>query len=115
MRPTVILALAACLLTACSQTPTERQSTFGAAPSVTTAWGQDGALRPRRDGSGALTVIGTPFYALFKAVGCVGTVLIAAPAAGVIALTDRPDKREMRRQLDYGVGENCGGSYALRS
>jgi hypothetical protein len=102
------MALLLPLVAACSQTPTERQTAFGA-PQAT-------AVSPEaeRGGRSAVTVIGTPFYALFKAVGCVGTVVLAAPAAAVVELADRPDKAEMRQSLDRGVGHNCGGSWVLR-
>jgi hypothetical protein len=100
------------LVAACSQTPTERQTAFPTAertPAGTVVYRE-----PRRDASGAVSVVGTPFFALFKATACVASVAIAAPAAGLIALTDRPDKAAMRRSLDQGVGHNCGGSYVLR-
>lgn len=94
------------LLAACSQTPTERQTAFGTAQATSVS-----AETERR---GAVNAIGTPFYALFKAVGCVGTVVIAAPAAAVVELTDRADKAALRQSLDRGVGHNCGGSWVLR-
>ena len=106
------MALLLLLVAACSQTPTERQTAFPTAER--TSSGTLVYREPRRDASGAVNVIGTPFYALFKATACVASVVIAAPAAGLIALTDRPDKAAMRRSLDEGVGENCGGSYVLR-
>lgn len=118
MRPTATLVLAAWLVAGCSYTSTERQSAFG--PTYMSSAGSPGIEAPgikaraRRDASGAVNVIGTPFYALFKATACVLSAVIAGPAAGVIALTDRPDKARMRQQLDEGVGENCGGSYVLR-
>lgn len=112
MRPTATLVLAACLVAGCSYTPTERQSTFG--PTYVSPAGPGIEARARRDASGAINVLGTPFYAIFKATACVVSTVIAAPAAGLIGLTDRPDKARMRRQLDEGVGENCGGSYVLR-
>jgi hypothetical protein len=113
MRPTAIL-LAAAALAACGHTPTERQAALPPA-------GQQVAnphwidTQARRNATSAVNVIGTPFYALFKATACVATAAIAAPAAGLIGLTDRPDKERMRRQLDDGVAANCGGSYVLRS
>ena len=106
----VTMGLLVVLVAACSQTPTERQTAFGSIQ----ASGPGVDARPPRDESAAVNIIGTPFYALFKATACVASVVIAAPAAGLIALTDRPDKAAMRRSLDQGVGENCGGSYLLR-
>ena len=61
----------------------------------------------------AVTVIGTPFYAVFKLTGCILTVAIAAPGAALLELTNRPNKRQERAQLDAGVAHNCGGSYVL--
>lgn len=73
------------------------------------------AGRPGEPPSGrpAVGLLGTPFYALFKAVSCVATVGIAAPGAALVQLTDRPDKEELRRSLDHGVGHNCGGSWVI--
>ena len=113
MRPTATLVLAACLVAGCSYTPTERQSTYGSTY-ATTAASPDIQTRARRDASGAVNLIGTPFYALFKATACVLSAVVAGPAVGVIALTDRPDKARVRQELSEGVGENCGGSYLLR-
>jgi hypothetical protein len=104
----VTMALLVVLLGACSQTPSERQTAFGT-PQATAV-----SAEAERRGRGAVNVIGTPFYALFKAVGCVGTVVLAAPAAAVLELTDRADKAAMRQSLNRGVGHNCGGSYVLR-
>ena len=106
----VTMGLLVVLVAACSQTPTERQTAFGSIQ----ASGPGVDARPPRDESAAVNIIGTPFYALFKAVGCVGTVVLAAPAAAVVELADRPDKAEMRQSLDRGVGHNCGGSWVLR-
>jgi len=102
------MALLVPLVAACSQTPTERQTAFGTGQATSVS------AEAERKGRGAVNVIGTPFYALFKAVGCVGTVVIAAPAAAVVDLTDRPDKAALRQNLDRGVGHNCGGSWVLR-
>lgn len=113
MRPTA-LVLAAAMLAACSHSPTERQAALPPA-------GQQVAephwidAQARRNATSTVNVIGTPFYALFKATACVATAVIAAPTAGVIGLTNRPDKARMRRQLDDGLAANCGGSYVLRS
>jgi len=104
----LIMALLVPLVAACSQTPTERQTAFGTSQATSVS------AEAERKGRGAVNVIGTPFYALFKAVGCVGTVVIAAPAAAVVDLTDRPDKAALRQNLDRGVGHNCGGSWVLR-
>ncbi len=115
MRPTATtLALAACLLAACSQTATERQSAVPTARGSAGGYGESIETRARHDARGAVNVIGTPFYALFKATGCVATALLAGPSAAVVALSDHPDKARMRRQLDHGLGHNCRGSYVLR-
>jgi hypothetical protein len=64
-------------------------------------------------GGGALSVVGTPFFALIKGVGCVASVVIATPVAIVLGLGERPDRALVRSELDRGVGANCGGSYVL--
>lgn len=64
-------------------------------------------------GHSVLTIIGTPFFALTKAVGCVATVLVATPVAIGLELGENPDRLLVRSELDRGVGTNCGGSYVL--
>lgn len=66
-------------------------------------------------GSDVISVVGTPFYALVKGVGCVASVVMATPVAIGLGMTDRPDRALIRSELDRGVGSNCGGSYALGS
>ncbi len=112
MRRSAHLLVLAVLLAGCSYSNGERQAAFPTA--VRQADGTVVYYEPKRDGSTAVAIVGTPFFAVFKAVTCVATVVVAAPAAGVIALTDRSDKARMRQSLDEGVGENCGGPYYLR-
>jgi hypothetical protein len=58
-------------------------------------------------------VVGTPFYLVFKSVACVASVAIAAPMAGLAALSESPFAPEVRRELGDGVNQNCGPPYAL--
>lgn len=106
------LLVLALFVAGCSYSNGERQGAFPTAERRA-----DGTVvyrEPKRDGSTAVAIVGTPFFAVFKAVTCVATVVVAAPTAGLIALTNRTDKARMRRSLDQGVGENCGGPYYLR-
>lgn len=64
-------------------------------------------------GGEAVAVIGTPFYAVFKAVSCVATAAMAAPGAAALGLSETPHKEEWREDMNYSVGKNCGGSYIL--
>ena len=66
-------------------------------------------------GSDVIGIVGTPFYALVKGVGCVASVVMATPVAIGLGMTERPDRALIRSELDRGVGANCGGSYALGS
>jgi len=112
MRWSAHLLVLSVFLAGCSYSNGERQGAFPTAERQA-----DGTIvyrEPKRDGSTAVAIVGTPFFAVFKAVTCVATVVVAAPTAGVIALTDRSDKHRMRQSLDDGVGENCGGPYYLR-
>jgi hypothetical protein len=64
-------------------------------------------------GDVAVSVVGTPFYLVFKSVACVASVAIAAPMAGLAALSESPFAPEVRRGLGDGVNQNCGPPYAL--
>jgi hypothetical protein len=65
------------------------------------------------NGGVAMSVIGTPFYALGKAVTCVATVLIATPSSAAVAMTDRARGVGERLALQRGVADNCAGPYYL--
>jgi hypothetical protein len=64
-------------------------------------------------GDAALSVVGTPFYLVFKSVVCVASVAIAAPVAGIAALSESRFASEARRDLGDGVSQNCGPPYVL--
>jgi hypothetical protein len=64
-------------------------------------------------GDAALSAIGTPFYLVFKSVFCVASIAIAAPVAGIAALSESRFASETRRDLDDGISQNCGPPYAL--
>ncbi len=66
------------------------------------------------NGQSIVTVLGTPFYALFKATGCVLTTVVVVPSAAVLAMTDRPQREEEQAWLYSGLGRNCYGSYAMQ-
>jgi hypothetical protein len=64
-------------------------------------------------GDAGLSVVGTPFYLVFKSVFCVASVAIAAPLAGIAALSESRFAPEARRDLADGVSQNCGPPYVL--
>jgi len=66
------------------------------------------------NGQGIVTILGTPFYALFKATGCVLTTVVVVPSAALLAMTNRPDRAEQQAWLYDGLGRNCYGSYAMQ-
>jgi hypothetical protein len=66
------------------------------------------------NGQAIVTVLGTPFYALFKATACVVSTVIAVPSSAALALTDRINREEERQALHGGLGYNCYGSYVLQ-
>jgi hypothetical protein len=63
-------------------------------------------------GQWAVAAIGTPFYLAFKTVVCASSIVIAAPAAAVIALADSPYATGVS-ELGDGVASNCGPPYVL--
>jgi hypothetical protein len=64
-------------------------------------------------GDAAVSAVGTPFYLVFKSVFCVASVAIAAPVAGIAALSESRFASEVRRDLGDGVSQNCGPPYVL--
>lgn|GEM_PF-3628147 len=68
---------------------------------------------PERPDGGALVAVGTPVFVLVKGAACVATVAVAAPTATAWALTDRPDRPRVQRELEEGVAANCGGRWWL--
>jgi hypothetical protein len=64
-------------------------------------------------GDAMVSVVGTPFYLVFKSVVCVASVAIAAPVAGIAALSENHIAPEIRRDLGDGVNQNCGPPYVL--
>ncbi len=66
------------------------------------------------NGQAIVTVVATPFYALFKATSCVLSTVLVVPTAAGLALTDRPRRDEEQLALDEGLGRNCYGSYVYQ-
>ena len=59
----------------------------------------------------ALAIVGTPFVFAFRVVTCAATAVVAAPTAGLLALTE-----EYRPGLAYlrdGLAQNCGPPYGV--
>ena len=59
----------------------------------------------------ALAIIGTPFVFAFRVVACTATAVVAAPTAGLLTLTPHPQPG--LASLRDGLGQNCGGPYAM--
>ena len=64
-------------------------------------------------GDTVVSVVGTPFLWVVKSVACVATVAIAAPVAGISALSESPFAPEVQRSLGDGVSANCGPPWVL--
>lgn len=69
--------------------------------------------RPERLDGGALAAVGTPVLVLVKGAACVATVAVAAPTAAAWALTERPERPRVQRELEEGLAANCGGRWWL--
>jgi hypothetical protein len=65
-------------------------------------------------GDAVVSAVGTPFYLVFKGVVCVASVALAAPVAGLTALSDSRYAPEVQATLADGVSQNCGPPYVLR-
>jgi len=70
------------------------------------------ANRNAHAGKVAVAVIGTPVYLAFKAVVCGASIVVAAPTAALIALSDSPYATGVDK-LGDGVAANCGPPYVL--
>lgn len=72
--------------------------------------------RKRAPGAGAgevaVAVIGTPFFWVFKGTVCAASLVVAAPASALIAVTGDP-YGEGLEILGDGVATNCGPPYVL--
>ena len=75
--------------------------------------GSEPISRDAANGQAVVNVLGTPFYALFKATSCVVSTVIVVPSSAALALTDRPQRDDEREALEEGLGRNCFGSYML--
>ena len=63
-------------------------------------------------GQWAVAIIGTPVYLAFKTVICGASLVVAAPTAAVIAISDSPYAMGVDK-LGDGVATNCGPPYVL--
>jgi len=61
----------------------------------------------------AVSVVGTPFYLAFKGVTCAVSALIAAPVAGISAVSESRSVPKIQEGLGEGLRQNCGPPYAL--
>jgi hypothetical protein len=93
----LIGALALC---GCQTAPRDEVSTRGSA-----------TVHP---GDAVVSAVGTPFYLIFKGVVCVASVALAAPVAGLTALSDSRYAPEVQATLGDGLSQNCGPPYVLR-
>lgn len=98
MRPVLFGLIGALALGACQTAP-------GTAPETT---------RAGHPGDAVVTAVGTPFYLVFKGVVCVASVAMAAPVAGLVALSDSRHAPAVQASLGDGVSQNCGPPYVLR-
>ena len=59
----------------------------------------------------ALAIVGTPFVFAFRVVTCAATAVVAAPTAGLLALSEhyRPGLGYLRD----GLAQNCGPPYGM--
>lgn len=63
-------------------------------------------------GQWAVAIIGTPVYLALKTVVCGASLVVAAPTAAVIALSDSPYAMGVDK-LGDGLATNCGPPYVL--
>lgn len=64
-------------------------------------------------GDTVVSVIGTPFYLVFKGLACGASALVAAPVTGLAALSDSRFAPAIQDDLADGLARNCGPPYVL--
>jgi hypothetical protein len=74
---------------------------------------QGGHVIAVHPGNAAVSVVGTPFYLAFEGVTCAVSALIAAPVAGISAVSESRSAPKIREDLGDGLRQNCGPPYAL--
>ncbi len=77
-----------------------------------TSYHASGARYSPHAGQWAVAVIGTPVYLAFKTVVCGASLVVSAPTAAIIALSDSPYAMGVDK-LGDGVAANCGPPYVL--
>ena len=106
-----LLLLAAC---ATSPPPSSDADVVGAPTKAASQKPSDAADGGAHGGDWTVRLFGTPFYWAFKAVSCVTTVAIVAPASAVLAL--RPEVYEVEAPaLGDTVAGYCGSPWVLPS
>src|SRR5215469_3872612 len=76
--------------------------------SCASTWHDPDAQSSGSSGNTFLAVVGTPFLIAFKIPVCVASVVVAAPLAGVAALSPDENSRQTQQALGNGVAQNCG-------
>ena len=90
------------LLAGCATAPPQPPPSAAATPSAAPAAGPS---------DWALAIVGTPFVFAVRVVTCAATAVVAAPTAGLLALSE-----EYRPGLAYlrdGLAQNCGPPYGV--
>lgn len=113
----IITAIAGfCLLLGCTSVPAKKAPSHP--PSLysdRTGYVTRSSYSPQAEphaGQWAVAVVGTPFYLAFKTVVCGASVVVAAPTAAAIAITDNPYGMGVDK-LGDGLATNCGPPYVL--
>lgn len=110
------LGLVAALLTGCAAAPESAPGTAGsAAATPATSPPEASAATQPAAGPSFLSIVGTPFLIAFKIPLCIITIAVAAPLAGLSELPGTADTegRDMRRQLEIGINQNCGPPFVV--
>lgn len=101
------IALLVVALSGCAARSAAPVTTYGSAYDRAAATSEPSAADT------VLNVVATPLYLVFKAAVCVTTIVIAAPAVAVLAVTDPKGQGWQRQDLNEGFAANCGPPYVL--
>ena len=112
MRKAIVLMLSMFIVQGCATGQEKAPSSYSAGLKRGNGESHTNTGQNPHAGQWAVAIVGTPVYLALKTMICGASLVIAAPAAAVTALSDNPHAMGVD-QLGDGVAANCGPPYVL--